>query len=691
MIQRAGETRPTNDEPVRAPIDGTGDLADYFVPASKPQFSNPIVRPAPSGPEPTNSPEVPEDLPKPRGGESPMAPPLTTANTFSMDRLSSRAAQTRAPLGPISITIWGAETKPAIIIYWQSRLPKSWLRAFEPAVPSGGSHHCPRHQTIRGSGYSQWRPLFPAVCLSLEWRYPRYGGWPKLPDLEYTSLVPETRLPQTSQRSTRTRLLGFLSPWSLWGKRHRQWQSALAKTAAPKSHLKNEIQRPGTPLVLLGTQRIPSCARPVPVPIDARPYGRPKPFRHGAGRWVSPWYTSMSVNLDNLLSNPQFWQQTCRYTIGKVCTVPTRSTNVHQEWTHQTWVDIHRRWCKVSAQPSSNTSPWRDQDLPWTSELIAYNRQGRFRSLKWGIVHPPHQHQGYRPCWIQPWWCALASKFAHYAMEEENRVRVGLHHPWESQPHHSWTWERKSLDLLPVLLIRYLNLFTARTNTIPSHLPCWHRLGRLFQAPIRTLLLTDNRFSWTTFGQWQRWPMIQTPNTLRSWKMGCHWEWTTPQESRHLAYQGRVKRWEPSRGSLGGPTRTWKLCISGDPCRGYSEDLFGGTGYGHGPWSPYCPGSGIHLWMWHTGIMPRPYGSYRWRRQNSYHLWWILGRCKCPHPGQYRRTHYSPHSHGLPPRHSLAAGVTEGTWPQETPLCTLGLAQTRWPVDALEGRRYEGS
>ena len=80
----SGETRPTNDEPVRAPIDGTGDLADYFVPASKPQFSNSTVRPAPSGPEPTNSPEVPKDLPKTRRGESPLAPSghSTTANAF---------------------------------------------------------------------------------------------------------------------------------------------------------------------------------------------------------------------------------------------------------------------------------------------------------------------------------------------------------------------------------------------------------------------------------------------------------------------------------------------------------------------------------------------------------------------------------------------------------------------------------
>ena len=46
---------------------------------------------------------------------------------------------------------------------------------------------------------------------------------------------------------------------------------------------------------------------------------------------------------------------------------------------------------------------------------------------------------------------------------------------------------------------------------------------------------------------------------------------------------------------------------------------------------------------------------------------------------------------GTASRHSLAGGITERTWPQETPLCTFKLAQTRWPVDALEGRRHEGS
>ena len=54
------------------------------------------------------------------------------------------------------------------------------------------------------------------------------------------------------------------------------------------SHIsKMRYKGPGLPWCFY-TQRIPSCARPVPVPIDAPPYGRPKPFRHGAGRWASP-------------------------------------------------------------------------------------------------------------------------------------------------------------------------------------------------------------------------------------------------------------------------------------------------------------------------------------------------------------------------------------------------------------------
>ena len=93
----------------------------------------------------------------PGRGESPNGSPFghfTATNTFSTDRLSPRAAPTRAPLGPISITIRGTDTRPAIAIYWQERLSKSGLSAFGPAVILGGPHHCPRYTMIRGPRHS---------------------------------------------------------------------------------------------------------------------------------------------------------------------------------------------------------------------------------------------------------------------------------------------------------------------------------------------------------------------------------------------------------------------------------------------------------------------------------------------------------------------------------------------------------
>ena len=76
-----------------------------------------------------------------------------------MDRLSSRAAPTRAPLGPIGFTTWSGNTSPAIVIYWQGRLSEFGLRAFEPAVPIGGPYiialDIKRSEGLRGDLYSQ--------------------------------------------------------------------------------------------------------------------------------------------------------------------------------------------------------------------------------------------------------------------------------------------------------------------------------------------------------------------------------------------------------------------------------------------------------------------------------------------------------------------------------------------------------
>ena len=146
-------------------------LGGYFVPASKPVFSNPTGRPAPLGPDPINSPEVHGDSSNLLRGGSPMTPCRDTSQL----RLFARAAPTRAPLGPFGCTIWGADTRPAIIIYWQSRSPELGLSAVELAVELGGPYHCPRHSAIRGSWHYQRRPLLSVVCCSLEWPPP--GDW----------------------------------------------------------------------------------------------------------------------------------------------------------------------------------------------------------------------------------------------------------------------------------------------------------------------------------------------------------------------------------------------------------------------------------------------------------------------------------------------------------------------------------
>ena len=133
-------------------------------------------------------------------------------------------------------------------------------------------------------------------------------------------------------------------------------------------------------------------------------------------------------------------------------------------------------------------------------------------------------------------------------------------------------------------LIRYLNLF--RTNTILSHLPCWHRSGRLFQAPIRTLLLTDNRSSWTTFGQMaemandpdsQYFEVLKNgvPLRVREPPLKSPGIWPTKEE---------LKGESPLDAALEDPRGRGNYA-SAETFRGYSEDIFGGTGYGHGTWS----------------------------------------------------------------------------------------------------------
>ena len=238
------------------------------MPASKPQFSNPTVRPAPSGPEPTISPEVQEDLPKPGGGRVSYGSPFghfTLTNTLSMDRLSCRAAQTRAPLGPISITT-AVQTPGQLLLY----TGKADSQSLDSVLLS------------RQSFFSQ-------LCVSA-WNghIQGTGGGPNCRTWSILRWFPKPGLPKPVRGRQEPDCWGF-SVLEASEAKDTDNDSLLLLRQLLLSHIsKMRYKGPGLPCASWNTQRIPSCARPVPVPIDAPPYGGLKPFRNGAGRWASP-------------------------------------------------------------------------------------------------------------------------------------------------------------------------------------------------------------------------------------------------------------------------------------------------------------------------------------------------------------------------------------------------------------------
>ena len=341
-------------------------------------------------------------------------------NTLSMDRLSPRAAQTRAPLGPISITIWGTDTRPAIVIYWQGRLSESWLRAFEPAVPIWGPHHRPRHQTLRGSGYPQRRPLFPVVCLSLERPHPRDGGGgPNCRTWSILRWFPKPGFPKPVRGRQEPPIAGGSQSWGLWGQRHRQWQPALVKTAAPKSHFQNEIQSPGTPLVLPGTPRGSQAV------LDQSQ--RQSTLHHMADSSRSGMVQDNGPHLDTLW---WVWTGTSRRQIHGLGNRPAVTPLQGLHCTHEK----HERAPGMNSSDLSRYPPEMMQGL--STAIIQHiamegsepplkfraqpTTDGEVRSLKWWIAHPPTGVQiavSADPTVMVP----LASKLPT-SVEEENRV-----------------------------------------------------------------------------------------------------------------------------------------------------------------------------------------------------------------------------------------------------------------------------
>ena len=137
----------------------------------------------------------------------------------------------------------------------------------------------------------------------------------------------------------------------------------------------------------------------------------------------------MSVNWDKSPSNPQSWQQTCRYTIGRVCTAPMRT---------------HERAPGMNSSDLSRYPPEMMQGLSTAIiQHIAMEGSEPFVEVRAHSLQPtgevPVPQVVDRPSTtpvsrlqslLDPTvMVRLGFKVRHYAMEEENRVRVGLHHP----------------------------------------------------------------------------------------------------------------------------------------------------------------------------------------------------------------------------------------------------------------------
>ena len=144
------------------------------MPASKPQFSNSTV-PAPSGSEPTNSPEVPEDLPKTRRGESPLAPPLDTLQLQTLfpwtASLPERLQQ--GLLWDPSVSPYKVQ-KPGQLLLYTGKADSQSLDSVLLSRQSRLEGHIIALDIKRSEDQDILSET--AVCLSLEWRYSRYGG-----------------------------------------------------------------------------------------------------------------------------------------------------------------------------------------------------------------------------------------------------------------------------------------------------------------------------------------------------------------------------------------------------------------------------------------------------------------------------------------------------------------------------------
>ena len=94
-------------------------LGGYFVPASKPVFSNPTGRPTPLGPDPINSPEVHGDSSNLLRGGSPMTPCRDSSQLRSLFSWTASLPERlqQGLLWDPSVAPYGVQTPGQLLLY----------------------------------------------------------------------------------------------------------------------------------------------------------------------------------------------------------------------------------------------------------------------------------------------------------------------------------------------------------------------------------------------------------------------------------------------------------------------------------------------------------------------------------------------------------------------------------------------
>ena len=603
MIQRAGKRAPRMTSQSVLRLMGQETWRTTLCQRPKPQSSNPTVRPAPLGPEPTNSPEVQEDFPKPCGGESPMAPPLDISQLQKLfpwtASLPERLQQ--GLLWDPSVSPYEVQT-PAQLLLFTGKADSESLdsRAFEPAVPIEGPHHCPRHQTIRGSGYSPRRPLLPVVCLSLERQHPSDGGGPNCRTWSILRWFPKPGFPKPLRGRREPECWGF-SVLEASEAQDTDNDSLLLLRQLLLCHIsKMRYKGPGLPWCFLEHPEDPKLCSTSPT---------------SANRCSTIWQTQAVQAWCRAMGLTLIHFDECE--LGQAA---VKSTVLATDLPLHHWQGLHCTHEKHERAPGMNSSdlsrypPEMMQGLSTAiMQHIAMEGSEPLLEVRAHSLQPtggvPAPEVVDRPS-TTPVSRLQALLDPTVVVRLGFKVRPLRDGGGKPSPGRSPPPLRKPAPSLVDLGKKILGLATSVVDKVIESI---HRQDKHHPFPpdllaqVRSLVPGSHRdtpFDGQPFfldhlrsmaemandPDSQYFEVLKTgvPLGVKEPPLKSPGIWPTKEE---------LKGESPLDGTLEDPRGLWKLCISRDPFRRHSEDIFGGKGYGYGPRTPYCPGGRIRLWM----------------------------------------------------------------------------------------------